>query len=266
MLTTAKSNPRYSTVSVLGNLTPPATPDNSSCHDQPTELSDILSHSRIIAALVPHLLLSDFLNLTMVSRSTRAAVLWHSVPRCSFGLAGGPQTAELEALQHFMVLISLTGRCKSSHKAPVRIGVGACVWCGEGVCQVHKRHRRLRPGPLEMLTISPQSCDVSAYIPFSHRLRRLCSDCYTVDMETSNSLKFVALPETQQRKSKERFCPCRPGEYRICPDCPSPEESGLASPIVTSFDAQPCWVCERGMTGRGGGWFCLWCERRYGEE
>jgi hypothetical protein len=137
MLTTAKSNPRYSTVSVLGNLTPPATPDNSSCHDQPTELSDILSHSRIIAALVPHLLLSDFLNLTMVSRSTRVAVLWHSVPRCSFGLAGGPQTAELEALQHFMVLISLTGRCKSSHKAPVRIGVGACVWCGEGVCQVY---------------------------------------------------------------------------------------------------------------------------------
>jgi hypothetical protein len=266
MLTTAKSNPRYSTVSVLGNLTPPATPDNSSCHDQPTELSDVLSHSRIIATLVPQLLLSDFLNLTIVSRSIRAAILWHSVPRCSFGLAVGPQKAEMEALQHFMLLISLTGRCKSDHKAPVRIGVGACVWCGEGVCQVCSAIGVSVSRRWEMLTRALQSCDVSAYIPFSHRLRRLCSDCYAVDMDTSNTLKFVALPEAQERKSKERFCPCRPGEYRICPDCPTPEESGLVSPTVTGFDAQPCWVCERGVTGRGGGWFCLWCERRHGEE
>jgi len=204
---------------------------------QQHRLPELLSNYRILTAVIPHLLLKDFLNLIAVSRDVREAVSARSAQSST------EATDELQRLQHVLVLLSLTGRCKSPHKSAIRIGVGSCVWCGEGVCR---------------------SCNVSAYLPSGHRLRRLCSDCYTVDIGHPGRLdfKFVALPELLRWKRLERFCTCQAGEVLVCPDCPWQEIDGGA-------ESGSCWVCERRVAGcnnKSGGWFCLWCERRCGDE
>ena len=131
-------------------FTPPPTPP-----PRPHGLAAILSCHDIVMAIVPYLLLKDVLNLMLVDRAVRHAVGWRSVPRhwrrrrLLLGPAASKQVEEergvaeaeaererMEALQHLLVLLALTTRCKSKHKSPVRIGVGRCAWCGEGVCRV----------------------------------------------------------------------------------------------------------------------------------
>jgi len=97
---------------------------------QQHRLPELLSNYRILTAVIPHLLLKDFLNLIAVSRDVREAVSARSAQSST------EATDELQRLQHVLVLLSLTGRCKSPHKSAIRIGVGSCVWCGEGVCRV----------------------------------------------------------------------------------------------------------------------------------
>ena len=101
---------------------------------------------------MPYLLLKDVLSLMLVDRAVRHAVgrrsvsrRWHR-RRLLLGPAASEQEEEergeaeaererMEALQHLLILLARTARCKSKHKWPVRIGVGRCAWCGEGVCR-----------------------------------------------------------------------------------------------------------------------------------
>lgn len=111
----------YSTAS----LTPPPSPhaDNADNTKPRAQLSDLLAHARIAARIAPHLLLVELLHLARASRGVRAALYARHLP-------------ELARAQHVALLLAASARCKSPHRAPVRIGVGACVWCGEGVCKV----------------------------------------------------------------------------------------------------------------------------------
>ncbi|CCX05332.1 Protein of unknown function [Pyronema omphalodes CBS 100304] len=200
----------------LHNTIMPATLNNHN------GLVKILSENRVIMQFVQYLHVADFLNLMIVSRPVRSAITRHSSPGAS----------EMLSTQHVLVLLSRT-RCKSSHKAPVRIGVRECVWCGDSICK---------------------GCDVAPYLPFSHRLRRLCEDCYAVNA-------------VQKTKRGSKFCACHPGDKAVCPECPWQwqEESGLPG-VNPGTLVQSCWVCERETGIAGCGWFCLWCERGlYGE-
>ncbi|KAI5777915.1 hypothetical protein EDC01DRAFT_383701 [Geopyxis carbonaria] len=182
-------------------------------------LADILAEPNVLALLIPQLFLGDLLNLILVSRETRDAVIRRSIPTDNTTPGG-----EVAALQHIMLLISRTTRCESAHKLPVRVGVAGCIWCGEGVCR---------------------GCDVSPYIPFSHRLRRLCRDCYCVES-----------PGIGRRKG--RFCECRQEDIRVCPECPW-ETNWAEGP-----QSGECWMCEKKQEpGRHPGvWVCLLCEKR----
>lgn len=176
-------------------------------------------------------------------------------------------------------------------------------------------------------TDAGQSCDVSTYLPISHRLRRLCTDCYSLDTTDEDKAgghkcMQMVLPERQctgtttlttltttattatttatttstvttttptVRTGKERFCACEAGVERVCPECPwvwqetaaagegegereGERERGRVGEREEQREREgqghgECWVCDRqvGPRERGGGWFCLWCERPCGD-
>lgn len=144
------------------------------------------------------------------------------------------------------------------------------------------------------LTDVGQSCDVSTYLPVTHRLRRLCTDCYSLDTvdeegQSTGTTAPTAAPTittspttnltATTRTGKERFCACEAGVERVCPECPWVWQETAAAGDGEGGRAQEregeggdqgqgeCWVCDRqvGPRERGGGWFCLWCERPCGD-
>lgn len=113
----------YTHFSTTSLITPPPSPHPQKQYRPPPDLAALLSHATIASSIAPHLLLCDLLNLALVSRAVRAAIYATHLP-------------DLEATQQMVLLLASTGQCRSSHREPVRIGVGECVWCGEGVCGV----------------------------------------------------------------------------------------------------------------------------------
>ncbi|KAL7266873.1 hypothetical protein RUND412_010562, partial [Rhizina undulata] len=195
-----------------------------------TELHDVLAEFDVLRNICSNLRLRDLLNLTLVSRGVREAIMERSFRR---SLTKSPEgeyedlyeyqdeyiaEEEIEeeylgCLQHMMLLLSSTERCKSAHRIPRRIDVGYCVWCGDCVCS---------------------SCDISSYIPHSHRLRRLCTDCWLLTPSSTNCsiFPFINFPLSPPSSSlsptmanKKIFCECKQGDQYICPDCP-PERDG----------------------------------------
>ena len=147
-----------------------------------------------------------------------------------------------------------------------------------------------------------QDCDISPYIPHSHRLRRLCFDCWrlsgsrkltTEEPPTLGSLTSLASPLTspgEAAKARNLLCTCKPGDEWVCPDCDTgplelDEFEGVAQSTGSERGASSkcsCWVCGKKLGGgvskwdtpaRGGMGYagrrgedlwrlCLWCGKR----
>ena len=129
------------------------------------------------------------------------------------------------------------------------------------------------------------SCDTSHDIPHSHRLRRLCFDCWRL----CGSGTETAATATGGTNARGLLCTCTQGVEWICPpthDEPSPtlNQTFAGGGYQTEqHTMQECWVCGKGLgcgtskwntpaalggTGYAGArgediWrLCLWCGKR----
>lgn len=116
-------------------------------------------------------------------------------------------------------------------------------------------------------------------MPHSHRLRRLCFDCWKLsgndilDLQQPPKLSLypslASSPTSAGRLAKARnlLCTCKEGDEWICPDC---DDGG--KPLEEMEDLAPwtngergwmkghasskcdCWVCGRVLGGGASGW------------
>ena len=121
-------------------------------------------------------------------------------------------TASFSRLTRLVSLLTLKLKCKTPHRIPrdPRESLRFCVWCGDCVCA---------------------SCDTSHDIPHSHRLRRLCFDCWRLCVSGTET----AATATGGTNARGLLCTCTQGVEWICPDCPPPTHDGPSPTLNQAF-------------------------------
>ena len=143
---------------------------------------------------------------------------------------------------------------------------------------------------IDVLQKNAQECDISSYIAHSHRLRRLCFDCWrlcgnqksnhwepvTLGSSTNLCIPGESLRKAEAAKARALLCTCRVGDEWICPDCHS---GGNFLELAGAETRYECWVCGKAPGGIASRWnlptpggmglhgddvwsLCLWCGKR----
>ncbi|KAF8439626.1 hypothetical protein BGX38DRAFT_1332271 [Terfezia claveryi] len=168
------------------------------------------------------------------------------------------ETEYADRLGRLVWLLTLTARCKTPHRQQQqgKEKLKFCVWCGECVCA---------------------DCNISPYIPHSHRLRRLCFDCWrfsgsgrlnTGDPPILGSSTVRTSPPAspdEAAKARNLLCTCKQGDEWVCPDCETggrPLELDEFENLAQSTNVErghanskcSCWVCGKKLGGGVSKW------------
>lgn len=205
------------------------------------------------------------------------------------------ETEYAERLGRLVWLLMLAARCKTPHRQQQgKEKLKFCVWCGECVCAVCPApYTAPNPSSIKLTALKLlQDCDISPYIPHSHRLRRLCFDCWRFSGSGRLNTGEPPTPD-EAAKARNLLCTCKQGDEWVCPDCETggrPLELDEFEDLAQSTDVErgqanskcSCWVCGKKLGGGVSKWntpaqggmgyagsrgediwrLCLWCGKR----